>query len=263
MRLPYSGGKPDRKESIRLMNIAFDSGVNYFDTAPLYCDRESESIVGEFLRGVPRDKVSLSTKDSGRAPGDFAESFERSFKNLRTDYVDMFHAWALSLADFRKIASNGTLDLLFKAKKEGKVRHASFSFHDDKPENVREVIDSGLFESVLLSFNMIKRDNLRWLNYARSKGLAVLVMNPVAGGNLAVQARLALKYVWSLPFIDVALSGMSDERQVRENCETASGSFAFTPDEERLLNENRQGTQRVARPVLHGVRLLQGLPRKD
>jgi len=236
MRFPYADGKLDKREAVRLMNVAFDNGVNYFDTAPFYCDYESEVAVGEFIRDK-RDKIILSTKNMGRTPAEFTKSFDDSFRRLKADYVDVFHAWSMSLADFRRVSANGTLDLLFKAKKEGKIRHAAFSFHDGECSNVKEVIDSGLFESMLLSFNMLKRANLPWLEYAHSKGLGTVVMNPVAGGVLSSRAALALKYVWSHPYIDVALSGMGSEAQVLENCRTASDGFEFTSEEKNRLNE--------------------------
>ncbi len=249
MRLPYDGHKPDKKEAERILNIAFEKGVNYFDTAPLYCDNLSEDIVGSFIAGK-RDKLILSTKDNGRTADSFIRSFERSFKRLKTDYIDVFHVWTLDLNAFKKVrAAEGLLDYLYKAKKDGRVRHLAFSFHDDKPENVKEIIDSGIFETVLLSYNMINPMNGKWLAYAHDKGMGTVIMNPVAGGNLtepgdpaatSLKARIALKYAFTRPYVDIAISGMSSEAQVNENCATAAGDYAFTGEEEKAFNEIRE-----------------------
>ena len=246
MRLPYAGGRLDKKESLRIMNIAYERGVSYFDTAPLYCDNLSEETVGEFLQGK-RDKIVLSTKDMGRNEKTFIASFERSFKRLCTDYIDVFHLWAMNLAAFKTVKGDkGLLEYLYRAKKEGRIRHIAFSFHDEKPDNVKEVIDSGICETMLLSYNMINPVNGKWLDYAHGKGMGTVIMNPVAGGTLAdaddaalssQKVRIALKYAFTRPYVDIAISGMSSEKQVIENCETAAGDYAFTADEERLFSE--------------------------
>ena len=238
MRFPYADGKPDLKESVRLLNLGFDKGINFFDTGNFYCDWQSEHILGAFMAGK-RDKVILSTKNGKRETAEFVKDFEQSLKSLKTDYIDIYHFWALNGGDFKRVmAADGLLEFAYRIKKEGKARRLAFSFHDDNPANVKDVIDSGLFESVLLSFNMINRTFGEWLEYAHNKGLGTVVMNPVAGGAIAEpnpkiksygdNARIALKYLFNLPYINIALAGMGSEAQVLENCETASGDYTFT-----------------------------------
>ena len=72
-----------------------------------------------------------------------------------------------------------------KAKSEGLLRHVGFSFHD-KPENMKKLIDLGLFEMVTCQYNYLDRGNEAGIAYAREKGLAVVVMGPVGGGRLSV-----------------------------------------------------------------------------
>lgn len=242
MRFPMKGLLPDKAQTLRMLEKGFELGINYFDTAPLYCSMMSENIVGKFIQGK-RDKVILSTKDMGRSLWTFERSFERSLKKLKTDYIDVFHFWSMDLEAFKKVtAAEGLLDFAYKMKKDGKVRHFAFSFHDAEPDNVKEVIDSGLFESMLLSYNVLNRVNEKWLEYGKAKGLGTAIMNPVAGGALASSdsaaentdnARIALKHVLGKGFIDIALSGMSSEAQVVENCAAASGDYAFTPEEQQ------------------------------
>ena len=246
MRFPYKGGKPDWTETLRILNIGYERGINYFDTGNFYCDHQSENILGEFLQGK-RGRVILSTKNGNHDTAGFVKDFEQSLKSLKTDYIDVYHFWALSGEGFKKVAAaNGLLEFVYRIKKEGKARHLAFSFHDETPANVKDVIDSGLFESLLLSYSLINRINGEWLEYADKKGLGTVIMNPLAGGAITQEnpkvksientspARVGLKHVFNLPYIDVALSGMNSEAQVIENCETASGDYTPTDGEEAL-----------------------------
>ena len=274
MRFPYAGGKPDRAETLKILNLGFDRGINYFDTAPIYCDGLSEEILGEFIADK-RDKVILSTKDGETGTESFIKSFERSFRRLKTDYVDVFHFWHLNGPDFKKVtAAKGLLEFAYRMKKEGRVRHFAFSFHDENPENAKEIIDSGLFESTLLSFNMINRVNGEWLEYADKKGLGTAIMNPVAGGALMAEnpkikacpntsnARVALKYAFGLPYIDIVLSGMSTAAQVVENCETACGDYELTADEKKTYENICAVYDSLLRLYCTGCNYCAGCPEK-
>lgn len=77
----------------RLVHRAFDLGINYIDTAAAY--KESETILGRVLEGVPRDQYVLATKfhaaqkGTFNSPDDIRASIERSLSRLNTDYVDV------------------------------------------------------------------------------------------------------------------------------------------------------------------------------
>lgn len=143
----------DEEESIRMMHRAMELGVNYFDTAPGYCEKQSEIIVGKALKGR-RDKVYLSTKyPSEEASGDDLErKLETSLKKLDTDYIDFYHMWGISLKTFveRLDTPDGPMARARKLRDAGVIRHISFSFHD-APENMIEIIrrGEGVFASVL------------------------------------------------------------------------------------------------------------------
>ena len=149
MRLPYTEteGKQvfDEEESIRMMHRAMELGVNYFDTAPGYCDTISEIIVGTALKGH-RDQVYLSTKyptEVGTGD-DYEKKLEISLKKLDTDYIDFYHFWGISLDKWEKKLDtpDGPLARALKLRDQGVIRHISFSFHD-KPENMMEIIRRG------------------------------------------------------------------------------------------------------------------------
>jgi len=94
------GGQTSKEDSLKILDYAFDNGVNFFDTADIYTKRQSEAIVGEALQGK-RDQVVIATKVGGpNAQGangkglgrkHVLESIETSLKTLGTDYVDIFY----------------------------------------------------------------------------------------------------------------------------------------------------------------------------
>lgn len=265
MRLPQKNvdGKTifDHDEGVRIIRRAFELGVNYIDTAPYYCNKESEIIVGKALKGW-RDKVYLSTKNPIEdASGDhYRERLENSLKKLDTDHIDFYHMWGISLEKFETLINvkNGPLEAARKAKEEGLIRHISFSFHD-KPENMIKLIDTGCFETVLCQYNMLDRSNEKAIEYAKEKGLGVVIMGPVGGGRLGApsevirsllpgkvrsSAELALRFVITNPNVTCALSGMGSMDMVEENVRVASDESLLGAEELESINgamlENRK-----------------------
>ena len=257
MRLPLEEKNGEKRVnyelSTPLMQRAFELGVNYVDTAPYYCENDSEVAVGKALKGW-RDKVYLSTKNpiENASGADWRKRLEKSLTKLDTDYIDFYHMWGIGLDAFRnKIdVKDGPLEAAHKAKAEGLIKHISFSFHDE-PENMRPIIDSGEFESVLLQYNMLDRSNEEMIEHARKKGLGIVAMGPVGGGRLGApseviksllsrevksSAEMALRFVVANQDIHVALSGMQNLQMLEENAKIASIEGALTEAEIAQVN---------------------------
>ena len=269
MRFPSREGDGkkgfDEEESIRMMHRAMELGVNYFDTAPGYCEKQSEIIVGKALKGR-RDKVYLSTKyPSEEASGDDLErKLETSLKKLDTDYIDFYHMWGISLKTFveRLDTPDGPMARARKLRDAGVIRHISFSFHD-APENMIEIIrrGEGVFASVLCQYNLLDRANEDAIAYAHEQGLGVTIMGPVGGGRLGApskviqdllpgkvqsSAEMALRFVMNNKNINIALSGMSSMDMVEENAAVASNMEPLTPEEEARIAASLEENRRLA-----------------
>jgi hypothetical protein len=252
MRLPQKNvnGKTvfDEEESIRIMRRSFELGVNYIDSAPYYCDGESEIIVGKALKGW-RDKVYLSTKNpiEDDSSDHFRERLEISLNKLDVDYIDFYYMWGINWETYeqRINVKNGPLEAAYKAKEEGLIKHISFSFHD-KPENLFKLIDTGHFEVVLCQYNLLDRSNEDAIAYAGEKGLGVVIMGPVGGGKLGEPSEtikkimpqkvkssvdLALRFVLANQSVSCALSGMGSMKMVEENAVIASNQSALSEKE--------------------------------
>jgi len=269
MRLPMKevDGKKivDEALAVPLMQQAFEMGINYIDTAPLYCETLSEVAVGKALKGW-RDKVYLSTKNpiEDADGGHWMERLEKSLKKLDTDYIDFYHFWGISLKSFHSWQGLkfGPLEAAQKAKDQGLIKHISFSYHD-AAENYREIVDSGHFETTLVQYNLLDRSNEENIAYAKSKGLGVVIMGPVGGGRLGAPsaliqgllenksasarpcstAEMALRFVLANENIDIVLSGMGDTTMLKENFAIASRTGHLTEEElqriKTMMEENK------------------------
>jgi len=265
MRLPMTevSGKKivDEDLAVKLMQNAFDMGINYVDTAPLYCETYSEAAVGKALKGY-RGKVYLSTKNPIQdADGDhWMERLEKSLKKLDTDYIDFYHFWGINLKSFKSWQGlkYGPLEAAQKAKEQGLIKHLSFSYHD-APENYKTIADSGYFETTLVQYNMLDRSNEENIAYAKSKGFGVVAMGPVGGGRLGAPsekiqallksrristAEMALRFVLANENIDITLSGMENINMLQENVALASGTNHLTENELQhikvMMEENKK-----------------------
>ncbi len=267
MRLPYDekdGVKVfDTEKSVQMLHRAMELGVNYFDTAPYYCDKQSEIIVGKALKGR-RDKVYLSTKNSieNDSGDDFQKRLETSLLNLDTDYIDFYHFWGIDLEtyDTKIDVKDGPLSRALSLKEQGLIRHISFSFHDD-PENLAKILKrgEGIFSSVLCQYNLLDRSNEEGMALAHEQGLGVVVMGPVGGGRLGApsdvirkllpgevtsSAEVALRFVFNNPNVHIALSGMENIAMVEENARLAGSIQPLTEAElrniETMLAENKR-----------------------
>lgn len=261
MRLPIIGSDPakiNEPEATKMLEYAFDHGINYVDTAYPYHGGNSESLVGKILRSGYRKKVRLATKMPTwlvNSQQDMDKCLDEQLSKLQVDYVDFYLLHGLSKERWKKLLELKVLEWLERRVDEGKVRFLGFSFHDDY-DTFKSITDgySGWTLCQIL-YNYMDADfqaGTKGLEYAASKGLAVVVMEPIAGGRLAIRppeeiqsvwdeagvkrtpAEWALRWVWNHPEVSVVLSGMSKMQQVVENVKSADCSLPNSLSEEEL-----------------------------
>ena len=134
MRLPNS-----QEEVNRLVDYAMEHGVNYYDTAPIYMQGQSEVLTGNALARYPRDKYFVATKMSnmwGESDVESAkEMYRTSLKKLRVDYIDYYLLHGIGNGGMdsfnNRFIKNGLLDFLLAERKAGRIRHLGFSYHGD------------------------------------------------------------------------------------------------------------------------------------
>jgi len=264
MRLPIQKDDDGRitgiEESADLVRRGLDAGITYVDTAPGYCHRESETAVGLAVKGLARDTVYVSTKNSVHSAcgSCFRLKLELSLRKLDCGHIDFYHFWGQSWENYlnRCLGSGGPLAQAVKAKEEGLIRHISFSCHDT-PENAIKLIDTGHFESMLVQYNLLDRKYAPAIAHAHQKGLGTVCMGSVGGGRLGTPseviakatgggstAEAALRFCMANPNLDIVLSGMENDRMVDENVATADRGEMLSDDElariDALAEANRK-----------------------
>ncbi len=250
MRLPVINGDDkaiDIDEATRMVRHAIDQGVNYIDTAYSYHGGKSEGFVGATLKGGYRQKVRLATKMPTWLIGtnaDFDLYLNRQLKRLKTDAIDFYLLHALSSQRWEKIRSLGVREWAQKAIASGRIRAIGFSFHDTLPVFKQIIDENDQWDFCQIQYNYLdthRQAGIDGLHYAASKGLAVVIMEPLLGGKLAsppepvaevfrsadpqrTPADWALQWLWDQPEVSVVLSGMSTFEQVDQNLSSASRS---------------------------------------
>lgn len=160
-------------------------GINYFDTAPFYCEDKSETILGVALKEIKKEGYEhfLATKSNADNYDGMMRSIEKSMKIMGIDHIHFMHCWCLlSLEMFEKRKRLGAIKALQKAKEEGLISHVVFSSHMSG-EDIAVVIDSGLFEGVTVGFCSINFSfRMAGIKAAYQNNIGVITMNPLGGG---------------------------------------------------------------------------------
>jgi uncharacterized protein len=263
MRLPEKDGTIDEPEAIRMIRRAVDRGVNYVDTAYPYHRGQSEAIVGRALADGYREKVTLVTKLpvwEVKTAADFDRLLDIQLGRLGLPSVDIYLLHALDKGRWEKMRDLGVLDWAEKARAGGRFKHLGFSFHDGF-DTFKEIVDACDWAMCQVQYNYMDVDRqagTKGVRYAASKGIPVVVMEPLLGGKLVnppkpVQALWdsaaarrspagwALDWLWDQPEVTTVLSGMSTMEQVEENLALAAASRAgaLSPEEKALVDKAR------------------------
>lgn len=275
MRLPTLGedrANIDEPEATRMLHYAIDHGVNYVDTAYAYHEGNSERVVGRALKGGYRDRVRLATKMPCwlvKTPTDFDKYLNEQLERLQTDHIDFYLLHALKESRWIDMRDLGVREWGERAIADGRIGHLGFSFHDSY-EAFKQIVDEHSWTFCQIQYNYMDEEyqaGTRGLQYAAAKGLAVVIMEPIMGGQLVdppaqIQdmwdsaakkrspAGWALQWVWNHPQVSVVLSGMTAMAHVKENIASAevSGVNTLTAEELALIERVRE-KYRELRPI--------------
>ena len=259
MRFPTTEtGEIDEARAEKLLLHAYEQGINYFDTAWPYHKGKSEPFVGKVLSKLNRQSYYVATKLPIWAVENLdqaKEIFNTQLEHLQTSYVDYYLIHALDAARWDKVLDLGIIPFLEEQKRLGHIKNIGFSFH--APYGVfKRIIDYRKWDFCQIQFNYMDTEHqagLKGIEYAESKGVPMVIMEPVKGGSLATlppyasdplteatpgksMASWALRYVASFDNVKVILSGMSDEAQLDDNLSTFSPYEPFSNREKVALD---------------------------
>jgi aryl-alcohol dehydrogenase-like predicted oxidoreductase len=188
------GKQTSEEESLKIMDYAFDNGINFFDTADLYNVGESERIVGKWLKGK-RDKIILTTKvrgpmgddpnDQGLSRRHILSAVEASLERLGTDYIDFYYMHA---PDYQTSLEE-SLDTMSTLVRSGKVRYIGISNYPAwRIADILAICDKrGYVPPVVTQnvYNMITRGiETELIPCVNEHNMGMVIYNPIAGGLL-------------------------------------------------------------------------------
>ena len=278
MRLPVVNGNDsevDETAAAEMIDFAYKSGINYFDTAWGYHDGNSELVAGKYLSRYPRESYCLASKfpgyDNGNMPK-VKEIFEEQLCKCRTPYFDfyLFHNVYEGNIDDYLDPKYGIFDYLMEQKRNGRIRHLGFSAHGSL-EVIKRFLDA---YGEQMEFCQLQLNYMDWhfqdaeakYRLMESRGIPVWIMEPLRGGRLASasaekQAAMkamrpdetvpawAFRFLQALPNVTVVLSGMSNMEQLNANIATFAENKPLTDSEmEALITLTDEETKRGGVP---------------
>ena len=189
MRFPRKQGKIDMEVTERLIRTAIEQGVNYFDTAYIYPG--SEAAVGEILEKTGlREKVNIATKLPHyliRNKEGLDKLFNEELRRLRTNHVDYYLMHMLNDIDtWNRLKEMGIETWIAEKKRSGAIRQVGFSYHGNT-EMFLKILDAYDWDFCQVQYNYLDEHaqaGRRGVEYAHSKGIPVIIMEPLRGGRL-------------------------------------------------------------------------------
>jgi len=246
----------DEKEVERQIIHAIEQGVNYFDTAYIYPN--SEEILGRILSKGYRERVKIATKLPPylvKKYEDLDKLFYTELERLQTTYIDYYFMHMLTdVNTWKRLLDLGILRWIEEKKEKKEIINVGFSYHGGKEEFVK-LVDIFDWEFCMIQYNYLDENNQAGksgLEYASSKGLPVMIMEPLRGGKLVSSlpkevyslfdqmkekrspAEWAFRWIWNHPQVTVVLSGMNTMEMLNENIRTASVTEANSFSKEEL-----------------------------
>ncbi|MDR0984148.1 MAG: aldo/keto reductase [Ruminococcus sp.] len=243
MRFPH-----DKNLTEKLISAAVEKGITYFDTAYVYPG--SEKTLGDIVfRNNLRNKIQIATKlplFKTRTREDMTTLFEDSLSRLKTDYIDFYLMHNLStFEEWERLKGLGVLGFIEKEKKAGRIKKAGFSFHGTRQTFIK-LIDDYDWDFCQIQYNYMNETyqaGTYGLDYAKSKGIPVIIMEPLLGGRLigglpkkaaeilkensVTPAEFAFRWLYNQDGVDVVLSGMNGMDMLFENIAIAESKKIY------------------------------------
>ena len=247
-------------ETARQIRYAVKHGINYFDTAYIYPG--SEATLGKILEKYGlRDSVYIATKLPHylvRSLDGAQKIFSEELSRLRTDHVDYYLLHMLSNTDaFERMRDIGVIGWLEDMKKSGRIGQIGFSYHGNT-ENFKKLIDAYDWDFCQIQYNYMDEHTQAGragLVYAHSKGIPVIIMEPLRGGKLVTHlpdrakrifdrypvkhtpAEWSFRWLYDQEEVTCVLSGMNSMEMLRENLITAhkAGVGSMTVRDKKML----------------------------
>ena len=252
----YHIGWTTERDAQEVIEASLEGGVRFFDTAESYADGTSETRYGKYLTPKYRDLIFLMSKSTGPDAKTVQQHLEGTLRRLKTDHLDLYQVHAISTPeDVDSRIQLGVLDVLLKAKEEGKIKYIGFTGHQNPFAHARmleRTKESELFDTVLMPVNVLDQTYYSFTKNIMSKALdrnmGILAIKSLADGRFFskneqagwtsddpvipnyLSIKEAMHFVWSLP-VSVLISGNENATFMREKIALAR-SFSKLSNEQ-------------------------------
>jgi len=254
IKLPVINMGVMNTDNPNLVRVALDSGMVMLDTAQTYQRGQNEGMIGEVLKGRPRDSYVIATK--ARLPSNqttglyteeatekvFLEKVDLSLKHLGLEYVDIYYhhnVWKRESALYEPI-----LKALEKVKKEGKARFVGITTHINEPEVIHAAVDSKLYDVILTSYNFQQKhyaEVREAIGRAAQAGIGIVGMKAIRGGSRQTpsvkNAAAALKWVLQDSNVSTIVPGFTTFEEVNMDLAVAEDPRLNDTEKKDLVRE--------------------------
>lgn len=208
------GGIPiqriSQEDTYEVIDELRKNNINFIDTARGYTI--SEEYIGNAIKNDKNNWI-IATKSMTRTYDGMKIDIETSLNNLKRDYIDLYQIHNLKLEEWDNIFE-GAYRALLEAKESGKIKHIGITSHS--LDVIEKAIESDKFETIQFPYNIVENQADETFKKAHEKNIGIIVMKPLAGGAIR-DGKLAIKYILSKDYINVAIPGMDSVQQVLEN----------------------------------------------
>ncbi|MEA4892887.1 MAG: aldo/keto reductase [Peptococcaceae bacterium] len=286
LRFTKTAGRVDLIKAEEEIMAAVRAGVNYFDTAYVYPG--SEAALGRILeKNRCREKVMIATKLPHylvKSREGLEKLFLEELRRLRTDYVDYYLMHMLTdLETWQRLESLGIREWLAEQQAAGRIGGVGFSYHGHR-EAFQQLVDAYPWDLCQIQYNYLDEHSQagrKGLEYARAKGLPVIVMEPLRGGKLVEllpreakamirrnprrysAAEWGLRWLWDQEAVTCVLSGMNSLAMVKENCRVADQvrPGGFTAEDFALIEGVKEAARAATKAACTGCGYCMPCPR--
>lgn len=256
-------GWTTERDAQEVIESSLEGGVRFFDTAESYSKGISEERYGKYLTPRYRDLIFLMTKTTGQDAKTVQEHLEGSLRRLKVDQIDLYQVHSIRTPqDVDSRIENGVLDVLLKAREQGKIKYLGFTGHQNPFAHTRmleRTAESDIFDAVLMPVNVLDHSYYSFtqnvIPKALDRNMGILSIKSLADGRFFSEKKQAgwtsddpvipnymtikdaMHYVWSLP-VTVLISGNENATFMREKIAIAR-SFVKLSEEQKsaLINK--------------------------